>query len=233
MTRPDVLLNRFFARLERSRVDGAAKILERLRADAPESRERSRAETVWARAHERFDDADERLEAHIERWPDDADALHEWGSLLLERQLVEDAAAVWRRVHDLDQASDRAAGVGGPADEARVRRVAETVLRDLPAPFAEQLVSIPVVLAPRPDLDLVSQGFDPRAFGLFEGPDHAAVTSPDAPSMPTRIVLFVNNLVAEFGFEDELAEQIEITLLHEIGHYFGLDEDDLERLGLD
>jgi predicted Zn-dependent protease with MMP-like domain len=32
---------------------------------------------------------------------------------------------------------------------------------------------------------------------------------------------------------EELAEQVEITVLHEVGHFFGLEEDDMERLGLD
>jgi predicted Zn-dependent protease with MMP-like domain len=50
---------------------------------------------------------------------------------------------------------------------------------------------------------------------------------------PTRIVLFVNNLLADFPRDPLLSEQIEITLLHEIGHYFNLDEDDMVRLGLD
>jgi predicted Zn-dependent protease with MMP-like domain len=46
-------------------------------------------------------------------------------------------------------------------------------------------------------------------------------------------VLFVNNLLADFPDDDTLREEVEITLLHEIGHYFGLDEDDMVRLGLD
>ncbi|RPI57721.1 MAG: hypothetical protein EHM50_11480, partial [Lysobacterales bacterium] len=50
---------------------------------------------------------------------------------------------------------------------------------------------------------------------------------------PTRIVLFCSNLLVGFPDRDELAEQIEITILHEIGHFFGLDEDAVARLGLE
>jgi predicted Zn-dependent protease with MMP-like domain len=50
---------------------------------------------------------------------------------------------------------------------------------------------------------------------------------------PTRIVLYACNLLAEFPDPVDLQEQVEITVLHEVGHYFGLDEDDMERLGLD
>ena len=41
------------------------------------------------------------------------------------------------------------------------------------------------------------------------------------------------NLEASFPERDALAEEIEVTILHELGHYFGLDEDDVERLGLE
>jgi predicted Zn-dependent protease with MMP-like domain len=51
--------------------------------------------------------------------------------------------------------------------------------------------------------------------------------------MPTRIVLYTANLTASCQDQDELEREVEITVLHEVGHYFGLDEDDMERLGLD
>ena len=49
---------------------------------------------------------------------------------------------------------------------------------------------------------------------------------------PSRIVIFSSNLLVDFPDPEELAVQVEITVLHEVGHYFGLDEDDMERLGL-
>ena len=53
-----------------------------------------------------------------------------------------------------------------------------------------------------------------------------------AADRPTRIDLFTANLLASFPDSQRLDEEIEITLLHEIGHYFGLDEDEVEALGL-
>ena len=78
------------------------------------------------------------------------------------------------------------------------------------------------------DAALVADGFDPRALGLFEGPTEGTTDVP----MPTRIVLYAANLLAEFPEEPELSEQIEVTVLHEVGHFFNLDEEQLERLGL-
>ena len=80
---------------------------------------------------------------------------------------------------------------------------------------------------------IIEEGFDPRALGLFEGPDDFGQRSVHAPPTPSRIVLFYMNLEASFPERDALAEEIEVTILHELGHYFGLDEDDVERLGLE
>ena len=77
------------------------------------------------------------------------------------------------------------------------------------------------------------EGFDPRALGLFEGADDAGQRSGEIQVAPTRIVLFYANLLASFPDEDALREEIDITIRHEVGHFFGLDEDDMERLGLE
>jgi len=51
-------------------------------------------------------------------------------------------------------------------------------------------------------------------------------------SLPSVISLFQRNLEAEADDDAELREQIRITVIHETAHYFGLSDDDLERLGL-
>jgi predicted Zn-dependent protease with MMP-like domain len=110
---------------------------------------------------------------------------------------------------------------------------AEQVLAHLPAEFGDRLRGVPIVLEPRPHQELVREGFDPRTLGLFEGHEHGRLEVGDVAVAPTRIVLYYANLLADFPDRDELADEIEITMLHEIGHYFGLGEDDLERLGLE
>jgi predicted Zn-dependent protease with MMP-like domain len=82
-------------------------------------------------------------------------------------------------------------------------------------------------------MDLVREGFDPRNVGLFEGPMHKH-ESGDSTGLPPRIVLYAANLTASLESDDPAAleREVEITVLHEIGHYFGLDEDRLEELGL-
>jgi predicted Zn-dependent protease with MMP-like domain len=141
------------------------------------------------------------------------------------------AAMVQRflRVRALDAEADKQIGIGGLEHFDHIERVAREVLDGLPAMFTQRLSHVPVLIERRPNRALVEDGFDPRAFGLFEGPTESMR---DAPS-PTRIVLFACNLLAAFPTDPELSEQIEVTLLHEIGHFFGLDEDQLTELGLD
>jgi predicted Zn-dependent protease with MMP-like domain len=133
----------------------------------------------------------------------------------------------------LDAHDDIGAGIGTREDQRFIAAVAEGVLEGLPDEFRQRLGNVPVVLEARPARYLVQDGFDPRALGLFEGPDHFQQRGVEAAAAPSRIVLYYANLLASFADEDELREQVEVTILHEIGHYFGLDEDDMQRLGLD
>lgn len=143
------------------------------------------------------------------------------------------------QVHRLDAAADRRAGLGSAADLDFIEREARRVLASLPPQFAERLGNVPVILEDRPHEDLVREGFDPRALGLFEGADDATgrmigdLMAGGTALRPTRIVLFYANLLATCRSDAELADQVEITILHEIGHFFGLDEDQVAALGLE
>lgn len=114
-----------------------------------------------------------------------------------------------------------------------IESTAEQFLTRIPEEFQEHLQDVPVVLEPRPHPDIVREGFDPRAVGLFEGLEQGRLAAGDLAQAPTRIVLFYANLLDDAPDAQTLLNEIEITLLHEIGHFFGLDEDDVERLGLE
>lgn len=168
------------------------------------------------------------LKRVLELDPEFADAHHTLGLLLEELGDEQGMIHHFLRTRALDAKADRDRTLGTQEDVDRIERVARQTLEELPAEFASRLTSVPVLLESRPSRNLVESGFDPRAYGLFEGPEHG---QDDIPA-PTRVVLFTSNLLASFSGE-ELDEQVELTVLHELGHYFGLDEDDMERLGLD
>ncbi|MCY0992862.1 metallopeptidase family protein [Nannocystis sp. ILAH1] len=169
----------------------------------------------------------------LEREPRFADAHH---ALAQVHEAMDERPAMIRHyleVLKLDAHDDIGAGIGTKEDQRFIAGVAEAVLEHLPEEFKGRLGNVPVVLEARPAKYLVQDGFDPRALGLFEGPDHFHQRGIEAAAAPSRIVLYYANLLAMFADEDELREQVEVTILHEIGHYFGLDEDDMQRLGLD
>ena len=71
---------------------------------------------------------------------------------------------------------------------------------------------------------------DPDLFGLYEGvplPERGDM----AGSLPDRISIYRRPLEEEFPDAGELEDEIRITVLHELGHYFGLDEERLAELG--
>jgi predicted Zn-dependent protease with MMP-like domain len=176
--------------------------------------------------------AETHLRAALETDDDHADAHHLLARLLEERDARDEMIAHDVRVHALDGRADRRAQLGNADDLAFIEDEARRALEALPPELADRVADVPVVLEPRPSLALVREGFDPRALGLFEGPTDHARRVGDVDGRPTRIVLYYANLLVVASDDDALAEQIEITVLHEIGHYFGLDEDQVADLGL-
>jgi predicted Zn-dependent protease with MMP-like domain len=163
--------------------------------------------------------------------PRDPDARHMLACIEAELDNEDDAIRHFLEVLELDRALEGDVEAA-PELEDRIVRAAEGALAKLPKPFRDRLSGVPILVEPRPSRELVAEGFDPRSLGLFEGPNHADRHGMDTLPAPTRIVLYTANLLAEALDDEELKLEVETTVLHEIGHYFGLDEDDLERVGL-
>jgi predicted Zn-dependent protease with MMP-like domain len=173
------------------------------------------------------------LEALVEDEPDYADARH---SLALVYEALERPKAMieqFLEVHRLDGEDDEDAGFDSAGAGATIIELAKAVIEELPEEFRDRLRDVPVVVEDRPARDIVEEGFDPRSVGLFEGKEHSERFF-DPSNMPPRIVLYAANLTASLDPEDPeaLADEVEITVLHEIGHYLGLDEERLEEMGL-
>jgi predicted Zn-dependent protease with MMP-like domain len=107
----------------------------------------------------------------------------------------------------------------------------EATLAGLPKPLREQARKLPVTFERVPNAGLQADGIAPDTLGLFVGPEFAAE---DATPMPPQIILFLENLW-DFADDDEeiFRDEVGTTLLHELGHYLGLDEDDLMDRGLE
>ena len=87
-------------------------------------------------------------------------------------------------------------------------------LDSLPPEIARHLDNVAIVVEDEdPD--------DPDLVGVFR----------EEPYLPAQIAIFRRPLQESFPDPDELEREIRITVLHELGHYFGMEEDDLEQLG--
>jgi len=96
--------------------------------------------------------------------------------------------------------------------ETHVRRALDA----LPPDIARGLENVAVVVEDEhPD--------DPDLFGLFE----------ELPYLPAKVTIYRLPLEASFPDPRELEREIRITVLHELAHYFGMDEEQLEELGYD
>ena len=94
-----------------------------------------------------------------------------------------------------------------------------------------RLDNVPILIDDFPSDDIVADGLDPRLLGLFQGTPMPE--GGDTAATVTTILLFKKNLERSSRDLEHLAAEVRITVLHETAHYFGLDEDDLEALGLD
>jgi predicted Zn-dependent protease with MMP-like domain len=107
----------------------------------------------------------------------------------------------------------------------------ETTLAALPGPLRERAEKLPVTFERRPNMGLQADGIEPDTLGLFTGPEFA---DEEHVPLPPQIILFLENLW-DFSEKDEaiFREEVRTTFLHELGHYLGLDEDELNQRGLE
>lgn len=102
-------------------------------------------------------------------------------------------------------------------------------------PAELRLASEPVVTLYQdvPDQAVLDQGFEPDLLGLFEGASRLEA-DPASCDPPPRIILYLQNLwdLAE-GDPHIFSDEVRTTYLHELGHFLGLDEDDLKLRNLD
>ncbi len=107
----------------------------------------------------------------------------------------------------------------------------EAVLNDLPETLREQVRRFPITFEHKPNKALQADGIDDDTLGVFTGAEFA---NEGQVPMPPQIILFLENIwdMAE-GDENTFREEIRTTFLHELGHFLGLDEDDLTERGLE
>lgn len=121
-------------------------------------------------------------------------------------------------------------------ERRRFLRLVREALAELPSPFKDWLHNVDVVVERRPRAHHRREaGLGPgeTLFGLYEGLPLTERDSGYGMVLPDRITIFQEPLQQEFPDDVDLIEEVRRTVLHELAHYFGMEEEDLERLGLD
>jgi Flp pilus assembly protein TadD/predicted Zn-dependent protease with MMP-like domain len=242
---------------------GSRRALARRKRNAPLAADLAVLEAQALDDLGRSDEALERVDAALRIAPSRGDALHEKGVALFDLLRFADAKAAFAKAiaaqpddaytHQmygltLEQLGDAQADaelaravqlaptelnppVVVPLDE--FRKEIDAVIATLPADRRARVKAIKIEIADLPDvadLKAVSPPFPPTILGLYRGP---VGRPPEPGDDPPSIVLYRKNLARAVKTRAELSEQIRDTLLHEIGHLEGLDEDDLRRRGME
>jgi predicted Zn-dependent protease with MMP-like domain len=109
----------------------------------------------------------------------------------------------------------------------------ERALRRLPRPFREKLANIAVVVEDWPDDEtLADMGIEPpdTLYGLYRGVDLPRRDSSYGNVLPDTITIYQGPIEEDCGDPDEMTELVRDTVVHEIGHYFGLDDETMHQI---
>lgn len=109
--------------------------------------------------------------------------------------------------------------------------LAESTLAEMPDELAELLDNVAIVVDEWPE-NPSAYGSD-TLYGLYEGVPLTERDSSYNAVLPDKITIFRGPLQRDFTTQDELEEQIKITVIHEVAHHFGFDEERLRELGWD
>ena len=129
----------------------------------------------------------------------------------------------------------------GSRHAARVRshvpfeRLVDRALAAIPSPFREHLAEVAIVIDDEPSADQLRENGmapDESLYGIYEGVPITEYGA-DWVAMPNRITLFRLPLEEDFPDPEDLADEVRITVIHELAHHLGIDDDRLDELGID
>ena len=120
-----------------------------------------------------------------------------------------------------------------PPANQRFELLVERALAGIPQPFRDSLREVAIVIEDEPTAEQLRDG-SPDAdglYGLYEGTPRTEWAA-DAVAAPNKITLFRVPLEDDFADPDALAEEVRLTVIHELAHHLGIDDDRLHELGV-
>ena len=112
----------------------------------------------------------------------------------------------------------------------RFARLVREALAELPPEFARRLDNVAVLIAERPDpakLRELGLGPDETLFGLYEGTPLGERGTSYHMVLPDRITIYREPILRSCTSTREMKQEVQLTVIHELGHHFGLSDDEL------
>ncbi|MGH7829629.1 MAG: metallopeptidase family protein [Candidatus Binatia bacterium] len=120
-------------------------------------------------------------------------------------------------------------------NQREFRKIVDAVLAELPKEFRRRFQNIAIIIEKKPSKRrLEEMELDPKhdtLYGLYEGTPISERSGLHAPIFPDKITIFSEPLLRDFPDSDELRRQIRLTVLHEVAHFFGMDEKKIRGIG--
>ncbi len=181
----------------------------------------------------RFGDAQKAFDRALQLAPDDPWTLHQLGLVAERRGDARRAESLLSRARSLAPEEFRA---DLPIDAAAFHTEVDGALATLPERERRALAKVPLQIQDLPDaadLLAVDPPLSPSILGLFRGPsEEEPCAASDGPHCRS-IVVYRKNLLRFARDQKDLAEQVRVTLLHELGHLHGESDDELRARGLE
>ena len=121
-----------------------------------------------------------------------------------------------------------------PRSSTDFERLVDRALAGIPSPFREHLREVAIVIEDEPSFEQLRENGlddDDALYGLYEGVSRTEWGA-ELAIVANKISLFRNPLEEDFPNADDLAAEVRATVIHELAHHLGIDDDRLDELGL-
>jgi predicted Zn-dependent protease with MMP-like domain len=177
--------------------------------------------------------AEKELRRALLSEPDWAEAHYWLGRVLEWRGRYPEAMVSFQKAWSLDREQY---AVPERLDEDELDAVVHDAIEPLPPRIKRALDDVAILVEEYPSEELLKESdppLPPDLLGLFSGTSHADRVTTASGVAPGTIHVFRRNIEHFGGERDEVVDELRVTLLHEIGHALGMDEEELHKLGLE
>ena len=113
---------------------------------------------------------------------------------------------------------------------AEFEKLVEKAIAELPEEFKSRIDNVVIAVEDEPtdeDYELTDTPDDEELFGIYRGPMRTEMTWDMLPGLPPQVVVFRGPILRNTSNSREAVKEIKDTIVHELGHYFGLEDDEM------